>query len=533
MDKQMDKILKNRNFIESICLGSFLKNLTFYREYKVSIDDFRYDETVFFFSLGKAMSERYQELDENTVLSFLQNNKKALEEYEDYGGWESIETAMELANINNMDAYVDDLAKNNLLINLREKGFNITGEITMDNGKKIRPFDDLFDSYTARDVENFYEGLLGKCSVESISQQVKMENVIFTKEDREKLKEKEHAGTPYDIMFSYTEKEIGVSDDEKERYIYSLPMLSSITNGLHNGNGNTQVLAHSNVGKSSITFFNFILPLIYRGESVIIVLNEQDRIYFSTMLYSFIASNVFKYYNLTRKKITNGDFNEKEERLMEDISQFLIERGFEDNLKFVTMESFNVDEVIRICKPLICHQGFSTILIDTMKAQDSSATNYVGAMTEAVKKLDYFGNKYKVKVLLTQQLTSSTEMQNAYLTSAEISECKSVKTVSDILLLMRKVVNNLELDEKNKDYFLRPYKLVKSDVTGKWSKRYITFTPDEIKNNYYRLIFVNKNRWGQADDIILVRFDGLTGRFTEVGQCEHCSRKTFTQGKRY
>ena len=101
-------------------------------------------------------------------------------------------------------------------------------------------------------------------------------------------------------------------------------MLSSITNGLHNGNGNTQVLAHSNVGKSSITFFNFILPLIYRGESVIIVLNEQDRIYFSTMLYSFIASNVFKYYNLTRKKITNGDFNEKEERLMEDISQFLI-----------------------------------------------------------------------------------------------------------------------------------------------------------------------------------------------------------------
>ena len=50
---------------------------------------------------------------------------------------------MELANINNMDAYVDDLAKNNLLINLREKGFNITGEITMDNGKKIRPFDDF------------------------------------------------------------------------------------------------------------------------------------------------------------------------------------------------------------------------------------------------------------------------------------------------------------------------------------------------------------------------------------------------------
>ena len=525
MDNQIEKITQNRGLIESICLGAFLKKLTSYKEYKVSVDDFIYEKTIFFFSLGKAMSERYTELDEHTVLSFVQNNKKTLKEYEEYGGWESIKKVMELANVNNTPAYVDDLAKNNLLLNLRDIGFNITEDIYID-GKRINAFDDLFDTYTAKEVEQFYEGLLSKSSVESISQQVTMENVIFTKEDREKLKEREYAGTPYDIMFSYTEKEIGVSNDDSEKFIYSLPMLSSITNGLHNGNGNTQILAHSNVGKSSITFFNFILPLIYRGESVIIVLNEQDRIYFSTMLYSFIASNIFKYYNLTRKKITNGDFNEKEEQLMEDISQFLIRRGFEDNLKFITMEDFNVDEVMRICKPLICHQGFSAILIDTLKAQDSSANNYVGAMTEAVKRLDSYGNKYKVKILLTQQLTSATEMQNAYLTSAEISECKAVKTVSDVLLLMRKVVNNLELDSSNKDYFLRPYKLQKTEL-GKWRKRYISFTDEEIKNNFYRLVFVNKNRWGQADDVILLRFDGLSGRFIEIGQCEFVSRKTF------
>lgn len=530
MDEQLLKIEENRPMIESICLGAFLKNLTAYKEYKVSIDDFMYEKTVFFFSLGKAMSEKYTELDEHTVLSFVKNSKKTLEEYEKFGGWESIKKAMALANVKNTNAYVDDLAKNNLLMNLRLQGFNITEDIIVD-GRKINPFN-LFSNYTAKEVEQFYEGLLSKSSVESIAQQVKMENVIFTKEDRKKLKEKEHAGTPFDIMFSYTEKECGISDDETEKYIYSLPMLSSICNGLHNGNGNTQILAHSNVGKSSITFFNFILPLIYRGESAIIVLNEQDRIYFSTMLYSFIASNVFKYYNLTRKKIINGDFNEKEEELMEDISQFLIRRDFENNLKFITMENFNVDEVMRICKPLICHQGFTTILIDTLKAEDSSASNYVGAMTEAVKRLDSYGNKYKVKVLLTQQLQSATEMQNAYLTSGEISECKAVKTVSDILLLMRKVVNELELDEKNKDFFLRPYKLTKG-MDGKWRKRYITFTEDERKNNFYRLIFVNKNRWGQADDIILVRFDGLTGRFIEVGQCEHCSRKTFGLNKKY
>lgn len=530
MDEQLMKIEENRGMIESICLGAFLKNLTSYKEYPLSIDDFMYDKTIFFFSLGKALSERYTELDEHTVLSFVKNNKKTLEEYERYGGWQSIKNAMELANVKNTDAYVDDLAKNNLLVNLRLQGFNITENIIID-GRRINPFE-KFSDMTAKDVELFYEGLLSKSSVESIAQQVKMENVILTKEDREKLKEKEHAGTPYDIMFSYTEKEIGESDDEEVKYIFSLPILSNITNGLSNGGGNTQILAHSNVGKSSITFFNFLLPMIYRGERCIVILNEQDRLYFSTMLYSFIASNVFKYYHLTRKKIKNGDFNEKEEELMDRINKFLIDRGYEDNLKFIVMEDFNVDEVMRICKPLICHQGFTTILIDTLKAQDSSASNYVGAMTEAVKRLDSYGNKYQVKVILTQQLTSATEMQNAYLTSAEISECKAVKTVSDILLLMRKVVNELELDEKNKDFFLRPYKLTKG-MDGKWRKRYITFTDDERKNNLYRLIFVNKNRYGQADDIILVRFDGLTGRFIEVGQCEHCSRKSFTQGRKY
>ena len=183
MDEQLMKIEENRGMIESICLGAFLKNLTSYKEYPLSTDDFMYDKTVFFFSLGKALSERYTELDEHTVLSFVKNNKKTLEEYERYGGWQSIKNAMELANVKNTDAYVDDLAKNNLLVNLRLQGFNITEDIIID-GRRINPFE-KFSDMTAKDVELFYEGLLSKSSVESIAQQVKMENIILTKEDNQ------------------------------------------------------------------------------------------------------------------------------------------------------------------------------------------------------------------------------------------------------------------------------------------------------------------------------------------------------------
>lgn len=530
MDEQLLKIEKNRKIIEEICLGAFLKNLTSFREYKVSVDDFIYEKTVFYFSLGRAMSEKYTELDENTVLSFVKNNDDTLMEYNRFGGWEYIKEIMELANVNNTDAYIDNLAKNNLLMNLRYKGFNVADDIIID-GRKINLLE-LFNDYTAKDIEVFYEGLLSRCSVESISQQVKIENLIITDEIKEKLKEHENAGVPFDIMFSYSESELGISDDDSRKDIYSLPLLSGAVNGLHNGSGNTMILAHSGQGKSTITFFNFLLPMIYRGETCLIISNEQSVEYFRTMLYSFISANVFKNYNLTRKKITNGDFTKEEEDLISKISDFLINRGFRENLKFITMEQFSVDEIMRISKPLIAHEGVSTILIDTMKAEDSSSSNYVGVMTEAVKKLDSFGNKYQVKIIMTQQLQSGTEMQNAYLTASEISECKAVKTVSDILLLMRTVVNDLELDERNKDFFLKPYKR-KKGMDGKWRKQYINFTEDEIKNNKYRLIFVNKNRHGETGDVLLVKFDSFIGKFTEVGLCSYVSRKSFSQGRRY
>lgn len=531
MKEQLDIVLENRKLIEELVLGSFLKSLVLYREFKISSDDFRYDKTIFLWSLGKAMSEKYSELDENTILSFLQSSKETLKEYEKFGGWKAIKDVMELTNVNNITSYVDDLAKNNLLVNLIEQGFNVTKDIYI-NGKKINPYKDLFMCMNAKEVETFYEGLLSKCSVESISQQVKMENLLITNDIINSLKEHENAGVPYDIIFSYTEREIGLSNDETIKYIYSLPILSNITNGLHNGGGNTQILAHSGQGKSTITFFNFLLPMIYRGESCVLISNEQGVDYFRTMLYSFVSANIFKYYNLTRKKLTNGEFNEQEEHLIYLITDFLRDRGFDENLKFITMENFSVDEIIRICKPLIAHQGVSTILIDTMKAEDSSSSNYTGVMTEAVKRLDSFGNKYNVKVILTQQLTSNTEGANSYLTASEISECKAVKTVADILLLMRTVVNELELDSNNKDYYLRPYKLIKNEF-GKWRKRYITFSEDDIKDNKYRLIFVNKDRWGESGDVILVRFDGFIGKFTEIGICEHVSRKQLTYGKRY
>ena len=145
-------------------------------------------------------------------------------------------------------------------------------------------------------------------------------------------------------------------------------------------------------------------------------------------------------------------------------------------------------------------------------------------MVENAKALDEFGNKYNIKVLLTMQLMPSQEMKNAYLTASDLSESKGVKTVCDLLFLMRKVVPGIELDDKNKKFFLKPYRL-KNDTLRKDKKirEYLKFTEEDLKKDY-RLIFLNKSRRGEDDIVMLLKFNGINGSFEEIGICEHVHR---------
>lgn len=522
MQEQYSKIISNRPMIETMVLGTMLKSMTLYGEYKISENDFIYDKTKFYFSLGKAMSKNHRELDQASVLEFVNSNKEFKECYEEHGGWKSIKNLIEYGNENNIRAYIDNLAKNNLLISLSERGFNVTRKMKH-NGLEFNPYEELFPNMNCREVEEFYEGLISSCSVGSINNNVKVESLVLRAKDRERLKNKVEAGTPYDIMFSYTEKEIGIGDSEEIRYIYSLPTLSSATKGLGNGDGISILAGFSGIGKSTILYLNFVLPMIYRGERIVVFSNEQKSTPFKVLLTSFIAANIFRNYQLNRGKITDGDYTEDEEIILEKIEKFLDKRDFEDSLKFIHMEEFDVQEIMRISKGMITHEGFSGIFIDTFKSEDSSDAQYTGKVVENAKALDVFGNKYNIKVILSMQLMPSNEMKNAYLTASDISEAKAVKTVSDLLFLMRKVVPELELDETNKKFFLKPYRLRYNPLMKKWEREQISFNEEDLQKDY-RLIFLNKSRRGDDDLVVLVKFNGKNGRFEEIGKCAHVHR---------
>lgn len=520
---QYEKIIEKRPMIETFVLGTMLQNLGLFQEYKLNETDFIYDKTKFFFTLGKAMSKRHNSLDLASVLEFVNSNKEFKELYEEHGGWKSITSAMEYGNEKNIDAYIDNLAKNNLLISFDKKNFDMINLIEH-NGVEFSPLRDLFIDMNCREVAEFYEGIISSCETTSKNSNLKFESLILRADDREKLKNKEEAGTPYNIIFEYTEKEIGVSESEDLKYVYGLPLTSYITNGLGNGGGITTFAGFSGIGKTTINFLYYVLPMVYREEKATMFSNEQGVKYFRALLTSFIAANVFKYYKLSRTKIMNGTFNNEEEILMEKIEKFLERRNYDELLEFSQLEEFDVEEIIRISKSKVAHEGCSVILIDTFKSENASDSQSHGKMVENAKSLDEFGNKYNIKVLLTMQLMPSQEMKNAYLTASDLSESKGIKTVCDLLFLMRKVVPELELDEKNKKFFLRPYKLVKDPLRKERKVReYIKFTEEDFKKDY-RISFINKSRRGDDDLVMLLRFNGINGSFDEIGICEHVHR---------
>lgn len=134
-----EKIIEDRGIIEILVLGIMLKLLIFFSEYKISESDFIIDKVKFFFLLGRIMFKIYNEFDEISVVKFVFLNKFKFE-YERYGGWNSLLFVMEYGKEINIVVYIDDLVKNNLLIVLDKRGFNVIKEMEY-NGLKFILFE--------------------------------------------------------------------------------------------------------------------------------------------------------------------------------------------------------------------------------------------------------------------------------------------------------------------------------------------------------------------------------------------------------
>ena len=139
-DKYDARLLENSLTTEGNVCGVLLGDLTFYDDCGLESKDFVTKHGRMLFNIGKELrSKGCANFDEITLLSNINDDVKEKIDNE-LGGFRAIQNIIDVVSVKNIDAFMDELNKRNILMSLARKNFNIFEEMTLDNGKRVVPY---------------------------------------------------------------------------------------------------------------------------------------------------------------------------------------------------------------------------------------------------------------------------------------------------------------------------------------------------------------------------------------------------------
>ena len=220
-----ERLLESRLTEEGNVCGCLLKSLPLYDDCGLSSKDFVTKSGRLLFIIGKQIRDKkYSEFDE---ISFISNTSEDVRNKinDEFGGFKAIQNVMDVVSIKNYDSFLDDLNKSNIILSLYRKNFNVLEEMTLDNGKKVVPFN-VFKKLTASEVIDFYEGTLATLDTKINSSKIVEEGYISFGEDSvNRLVNKEEMGV------SFGSAGLDISGNE----IRTFPFMSNDILGLKHG----------------------------------------------------------------------------------------------------------------------------------------------------------------------------------------------------------------------------------------------------------------------------------------------------------
>lgn len=483
MDKILPfELLKNRGIIEGCVIGCLYNNNDLFKDFKESIKekDFITEDGRLFYRLGLEITKTgVKTIDEQTIKIYLQDREALNKLFEEYGGINTIKD-LKNTNLNNFDAYLDSLIKYNSLNRLHIKGFNVLENI------------EKFKEMTSSEVYDWNDYMVSNIFLKSTNT---TKPIDLTKKNRDFIKRANEG------------LEKGINIDE--------PILNYRLGGLHRGNILLHT-AHSGVGKTSSIIPMYILPLIKRGNKVILLINEQSEDAWRSMLLPSIINNGFLGHDIRtkwiqRNKMNMGGFTDDELKMLNMASDWL--EQFENNLILYPLEDYSINTLKKIIKKMMRLDEETTFILDTWKPGDESAINAHAIFTEESKELFKIIKPKEmgglnVRFIATAQLAGTTINQR-YLNISCLAKAKAIKEICGQHLMMRRVWQD-EMDEKNKHY-IHPYKYNKETK----SKEKINLDPSKD----YTIMFFDKNRYGKADFQLLWESNLDFNRWICKGYC--------------
>lgn len=500
-EKYPEELLRGRVTVEGNVVACLWKDPLLLDEYHFTKDFFVTKDGRFYFELAKSLKAKgLNVLDEVSVLS--NSTEQVIEKFNDKGGFETIEQICSTVSMSNWDSFSDQLYRENLILDLHDNGFNLLKEIEYKD-KKIIPID-LFRRFGAGEVIDFIESQLASFEIGQASSVLQEGEIDFDDLWLSELKEGAANGVPFDRSF----------DDIEGNPINCFPFLSRNISGLLRGTS-TAIGGYSSTGKSTL-WLTIIMSLVYYGEKVLIISNEELRDKFQLKLLVWVLAKYNRHYQTTKKKLMAGEVSPEGQKQIKIAQKFWRDNEIHKNIKFIAINDADINVVAKKIRENVLKYGFSTILYDTFKINHSDMKDARQdlALVRDSRTLDKLAKKYDLIMLYSIQLAEAMKGK-LWLDSSCLSNSKQIKEQLENLMLLRNVYDE-ELDDKSK-FYLRPYRLVKQGDS--WvEEEYIC-----DRSRTWKILFLEKARSGansnDSNTAYLLSFDGDHALFRETCLC--------------
>lgn len=500
-DKYPEELLTDRITQEGNVISCLWQDPLLIDETNLSSQDFVTKDGRFYFSLAKDLKNKgYTVLDEVTILS--NSSETVLNSFNERGGYSTIRNLMDIVNIKNWESIIDNLNKSNVVLKLYKSGFNVLNPICVGN-KEVVPYK-LFQNMDSDGVLDWYENILYNFETGYSNKVLEEEELDITDEFIESLEQGVEAGVPFDFC----------GEDKNCEKIRCLPFLSNQISGFMDGT--FSILAgYSSTGKTTL-WTTILMGLLNYGRKILIISNEQKAKVFKINFIVWILYKYFRYYDLTKKKMSNGDMTEVDKSMLKKAQSYW-RQHYKGKIKFISIAEADMNVVKKKIRQNVLQYGYDTVLYDTFKMDfnDKKTDSVWESLLRDSREFDSLAKKYNIIMLASLQLTINT-LGKLFLDASVLSGSKQIKEVVENLFLLRSVYTE-ELDEDNFKYYCRPFQLKKS-ADGWYEEPY-----ESDKSAVYKMLFVDKNRNGDNSTdtgvAYLLKFDGQHGIFKEVAQC--------------
>lgn len=507
VDQYPQELLENRLTVEGNLIACLYADITLYDDIKstVSSETFLSRHGRLLFGVVKYLREKhFNVIDEVTVLSNCP--EEVLDRLQSIGGWKTIQKLASTVDLKNWDAILDEFNKSNIILKLYKNGFNLLEEVTLDNGKKIKPLK-LFEKFSANNVTEWYEERIANISINNSASSMKIIDegeALFGGDFLKNLKEDGDDGVSIaDAGLNFEGKEINM-----------FPFLNRQICGLHRGT-TTAIASHSGCGKTNL-MMNIVFTLIAKGLKGVFISNEMSSKELKIIIMMIILVQYRNYWKITKKKLRNNDLTDEDREEIKAAQEWW-DNGIGKNLKIVTMSDADSALTHDIIKKEALRNGIDFYVVDTFKMtlEDGNNSGFWIDLIKDSRDMDSLAKKYNLIGLYTIQLIANS-IGNLFLDASALSGSKAVKEVVSVLIMCRKALLNLEL-EAGGPYDFHPFKS-KQQPDGSWKDEPYELK-DEEKKCVYRVLTIDKNRYGaDSGDNGIAYLYKYTGDFCKWGE---------------